>query len=265
MKLIPLTKHAVIRVCKTVLKKQAEITEDDVISLKNIIQSHLDSGLTPAQIRDLYQLQYSDFGMFIKKSLQMTIKTHQEALVNYCKKAGKAMSEPKAKYKMACQFKFDPYSAKDIPGHALLLEHGLYHAVLNPSGVCRDHMVSVEYGWRNNIPAALISSPYNCQFISNNENITKGASCCLTVDQLVERISSGAFAFTKNVLISLPKTESHKKKISETNKQYMNITNGSINRRVLKTTEIPVGFRQGLTRKSKLVGQPGFEPGSEIF
>lgn len=45
----------------------------------------------------------------------------------------------------------------------------------------------------------------------------------------------------------------------------MSITNGVENRRVLKTEAIPDGFRRGMTRKHKLVGQPGFEPGSEMF
>ena len=48
----------------------------------------------------------------------------------------------------------------------------------------------------------------------------------------------------------LAKIESHKKKISLTNQKYMTITNGTINKRVLKTESIPSGFRRGLTRKN---------------
>lgn len=142
----------------------------------------------------------------------MTIRSHRAAAINYCKKVGKEVSEPKAKYQIDCQFKFDPYAAKDIPGYSLLLERGMYHPVSNPLGVCRDHMVSIEYGWRNQVPSEYISSPHNCQFITNLENVKKGASCCLTVDQLLERIDSGAFTFIENTSISLPKSTEHKKK-----------------------------------------------------
>jgi len=63
-------KHdSIVRVCVKVLNKEGYHFDE----LKEKIIQHLSEGLNPRQIRDLYEIDYTDFGMFIKKSLNITL------------------------------------------------------------------------------------------------------------------------------------------------------------------------------------------------
>jgi len=263
--LIPKNKHSLIRICKILLELDRDITTTDVELLKEKIQRHLDNGLSPANIKKLYNIDYTDFGMFIKKCLGLSIKNSKEAVNNFYIQNNRSKTDQKELYKKQCQFTFNPYSIREIPGYHLLLELGIYHPLLNPNGVCRDHMISIEYGWRNDIDPSIISSPLNCQFITNIENIKKGSTSSITIDTLLEKIKLKNYSMEENKFIKLPKSSSHKKKISATNSKFMTITNGVHNLRVLKSSIIPEHYRRGMTRKNKMVVQPGLEPGNEIF
>lgn len=260
MKLVPKNKHAIIRITKLVLAIDTEITEDDVSQVKMIFQNHLDSGMSPNDIKKQYSIEYSDFGMFLKKCLNLTLLNTKDAVNNFYKKAGRSVTDEKAVYYKKCSFSFDPYSMPDIPGYEKLLALGIYHPLHNPTGVCRDHIVSVAYGWRNNIPPELISHPCNCQFLTNAENIAKNDKSFLTIDELRTRIENMSMSPISNKAIHLTKTEEHKAKIGASNSKYMRITNGSHNLRILKTDPIPNGYRRGFTRKNKMVGVEGLEP-----
>jgi len=65
----------------------------------------------------------------------------------------------------------------------------MYNKDTNPDGVVRDHMVSRRYGYDNNIPPEIIGHPANCQFLSHRDNLSKGAGCSLTYEQLLTRIA----------------------------------------------------------------------------
>ena len=263
--LIPKSNHAIIKVCKKLLSIDRDITSDDVELLKTKIQSHIDDGLSPADIKKIYSIEYTDFGMFIKNCLKMKIRTVKDSINNFYKKNNRSITDDKLLYKKQCAFKFDPYSISEIPGYGKLLNLGIYHPINNPKGVCRDHIVSVEFGWRNNINPAIISHYMNCQFITNEENIKKGATCHMTIDVLLSRIKEHNFTIKEKSFIHLPKSKTHRQKISETNSKFMTITNGYHNIRILKSSIIPEGYRRGMTRKNKMVVQPGFEPGNKIF
>lgn len=263
--IVPKKFHSLIKFSKLVLTKSSDITYNDVSLVKNIIQEKLNNGMSPNEIKKFYNIDYSDFGMFLKKSLGLQLKSNRDANINTAIKNGSRITNLKLIYKQNCNFNFDPYAYPDIPNYNLLLTHGMYHPVNNPKGVSRDHMVSKEYGWRNNIDASIISSIYNCQFLLQSENSKKNDKSCITIDDLLDRIQNNTFVNNKNTAISLPKSESHKKKISNTNSKFMVITNGSVNKRVLKTSVIPTGFRKGFTRRSKMVDSPGLEPRSSIF
>lgn len=253
LNIVPKKFHALTRITKHVLNLTSDVTFNDVSKLKLIIEDHLNNGLSPKDIQKLYNIEYSDFGMFIKSSLNIKLKSVKEAVNNHYKMSGRSLTDEKEIYKKKCQFNFDPYSYKNIKGYDLLLKFGMYHPTKNPNGVCRDHIVSREYGFRNNIDPAIIAHPANCQFLTNADNIKKGEKSLLNADQLLERIGQWEqgidVTFVTNDYINLPKTLSHKQKISETNKKFMFITDGNINKRVLKTSTIPFGFRRGLTKK----------------
>lgn len=91
-------------------------------------------------------------------------------------------------YRRQCEFKFN---LKDYPEEfdfALLTEHGMFHPKKNPKGVSRDHMLSVQYGKNNRISSYIISHPANCQLILQGDNTRKQANCCLTLNELLDRI-----------------------------------------------------------------------------
>ena len=250
MKYIPKNKHAVIKVCKKILNIDDDITVDHVDQLRVIMINHLNCGMSPADIKNHYLIEYSDFGMFLKKSLGIKLKNIKDAVNNFNKKIGRSITDEKYLYRKKCNFAFDPYSIPDIPGYDKLLKLGIYHPIENPNGVCRDHMISVEYGWRNNISPNIISHPCNCQFITNLENIFKNSRCSITIDELMDRIKNDNLTPINRLLID-KKTLSniHKQRISKTNKKYMTVTNEIINLRILKTNSIPSGFRKGMKTK----------------
>lgn len=253
---IPKQYHAITRI----LNKDSPTYGDLKMFRDRIHYMIHNEDYSPKEIQSRLDIQYSDFGMFIKKCLGIQLKSCKEANISYAVKSGKRVSSEKHEYYKSCAFKFDPYGYPDIPGYSLLLEYGIYHPQKNPNGVCRDHMISKEYGWRNKISADLISSPHNCQFLSNLDNVKKNSACSITTEDLLDRISNGDFSKLKNSFKQLPKTAEHKLKISNTVSKYMCVTNGMMNLKILKTDSIPDGFRRGMTRKHKMVGEVGIEP-----
>ncbi len=251
---VPLIFWSLIKTCRKILHLHNEIviTYTHIEQLKILIQKHLDDGLSPAEIKKIYSIEHSDFGMFIKSSLKMKLKSVKEAINNFRKQSNTAMTNEKLIYKRNCKFEFSPYQYHNMNGYTLLLEFGIYHPTKNPNGVCRDHIMSIEYGFRNNIPTEFISHPANCQFLLNIDNIKKGSSSWFNLEELQTHIDSfdGSCksSITFNEYIKLQKSEEHRNKIRKTNQKYMSITNGCQNLRVLKTTNIPAGFWRGMTR-----------------
>lgn len=101
---------------------------------------------------------------------------------------GLAKTNEKEIYQDKCSFKFNIYQYPTIPGFPLLLTYGVYNHHNNKNGIVRDHIMSKEYGWRNNISPHIISHPANCQFITNLDNIKKGTASCISYQELEERI-----------------------------------------------------------------------------
>lgn len=149
------------------------------------------------------------------------------------------------KYSVASKFRFDPYSITTIPGYDQLLQHGMYsHS--NRKGMTRDHMISVEYGFRNNIDPAIIAHPANCQFLSMSDNAIKSASSCLTIDELLKRIEQQSFdTIIRSDLQRMEYTEDRKRKVSETLKNKCWINDGIKNKHVFKTEALQDGWSYG--------------------
>ena len=76
-----------------------------------------------------------------------------------------------------------------VEGYDLLCTYGMYNSRKNPLGVVRDHIISIEFGFQNNIDPAIISHPANCRFITHKDNARKGMRCAVTLDELLERIN----------------------------------------------------------------------------
>lgn len=93
----------------------------------------------------------------------------------------------KKKYRENCEFNLQSNISK-VEGYVLLKELGMYDRIKNPSGVVRDHIISVDFGFKNNIPPEIISHPANCRFITHLENAKKGKRSDLLLNDLINRI-----------------------------------------------------------------------------
>lgn len=219
MSSIPKSKHALRKLCSIVFNKHIDETVlSDIDKLKEIFQGLLDAGYSPKQIKEKYNLQYSDFGMFLKKCLGLSIKSHKDAALNFRIKDGSRLTDDKKIYKNLCQFKFNVAEYNFIPGLSKLNDVGFYHPIKNPNGLCRDHMISIEYGWVNKIDPKIISHPANCQLITNSDNISKNSDSCITIEQLLERIDNSVIELVKTK-IPVTKSDSHRLAISKSIKK----------------------------------------------
>lgn len=95
------------------------------------------------------------------------------------------------KYKKECDFKFAINKFKNKFDFASIEKYGWYKAKNkgdNSNGICRDHIISVYYGFKNNIDPKIISHPANCQLVRHSYNCSKHTKCELTLKQLLHRI-----------------------------------------------------------------------------
>lgn len=249
-------KPALTRFCRLVLSLTPDtpITENEVKKTKIIIEDKIHNGMSPREIRDEYGIKYTDFGMFLKKAFGIKLKTLLAARHNYIEKSGRGVTDAKKIYKKACAFKFDPYTIPSLHGFDLIKTHGFYHPLKNPNGVSRDHIISIEYGWRNGVDPSIISHPANCQYLPHVLNSRKNSACGMALDDLITLIANWDTSRVQKInkqYCHLPKTAEHNLKISKTNSTYMSITNGEENLRVKKDTEIPEGYWRGMTRNNK--------------
>ena len=92
-------------------------------------------------------------------------------------------------YRCACGFTFSLSSFPDEFDFELIRKHGWYDPKKNPNGVSRDHLYSVNAGFKNKVPSLLLGHPANCKLVLHKKNQSKGASCSITLTELKERIS----------------------------------------------------------------------------
>lgn len=95
------------------------------------------------------------------------------------------------RYKKETKFIFSlkTYSADlDIK---LLELYGFYspkNGKINLNGVSRDHMYSVNDGFKNNINPLILAHPANCKLLRHNDNISKNKKSSITLEELLHRI-----------------------------------------------------------------------------
>ena len=95
-------------------------------------------------------------------------------------------------YRKECEFSFNLSDFSDEFDFNLIEENGWYSPANsnNPNlfGVSRDHMLSVKYGWENNIDPKIIKHPANCKLVLQSDNVSKGTDCSITYEELLARI-----------------------------------------------------------------------------
>ena len=109
-------------------------------------------------------------------------------------------------YRAVCSFKFN---LKDFPEEfdfTLIENYGWYKAKNrgnNLQGISRDHMISIRWGFDNNIDPKIISHPANCRLVRHGENVSKGVKNILTLDELLCRIATWDSKYNKNPLSTI--------------------------------------------------------------
>lgn len=94
-------------------------------------------------------------------------------------------------YKSQTKFKFNLNSYPEEFNFSLIKENGWYKASNhgnNLKGISRDHMFSVDEGYKNNVDPYLISHPANCKLMKHEDNFKKKTNCSITLKELKDRI-----------------------------------------------------------------------------
>lgn len=94
-------------------------------------------------------------------------------------------------YKSQCSFDFNLNDFKEEFDFELIKKFGWYSAKNrgnNLGGVSRDHMYSINEGFKKKIDAKIISHPANCKLMIHNDNSKKWTNSSITLDELENRI-----------------------------------------------------------------------------
>ena len=158
----------------------------------NEIQKEYDNGSSYDDIRNFFNLSTRAIS-WGRKNRKLFFRTASESL-KLARKRGKYKEITKSeyvKYRSKCEFTFSLNDYPDKFDFTLIEIHGWYKAKNRgniPNGVNRDHMYSVKEGYDNNIEPYIISHPANCQLLLHRDNVKKNIKCCITLDELLERI-----------------------------------------------------------------------------
>jgi len=97
-------------------------------------------------------------------------------------------------YKESCAFRFNVFDYPEFFDLSLIEKYGFYSAknTKNPNlnGISRDHKISINYGFKNNIDPEIISHPLNCELMKHTDNQKKRTKCSINVKDLIDKIRS---------------------------------------------------------------------------
>lgn len=105
-------------------------------------------------------------------------------------------------YRLACKFRFSLNKYPSEFDFTLIESFGWYKAANhgnNLYGVSRDHMVSVRYGFDNNVDPEIIAHPANCKLMQHSLNVKKYISNSITYDELLIRIKEWDLKYSTKV------------------------------------------------------------------
>lgn len=140
---------------------------------------------------------------------------HTVTYKNTCKKTGiifysdrykkyhHSIMEDMEIYRNNCRFSF---SLSEFPKWFecdIILKYGWY-SNSNTTGVSRDHMISVMYGFENGINCNLLSHPANCSLILHSDNQKKGTKCSISIEELKDNIREFNVLYPLSRFATLP-------------------------------------------------------------
>ena len=149
--------------------------------------------------------------IFCEKTQQWYCNKDQNGNIRRCSPYIKSEKE---KYYSAARFAFNVYHYPGEFDLSLIEQNGWYScpgqkrktSVKNINGVSRDHIVSVSYGFKNNIDPGIIAHPANCRIILHSENKKKSLKCGLTVEELLLKIELWNKKYTERCIGLEPMT-----------------------------------------------------------
>lgn len=103
-------------------------------------------------------------------------------------------------YRSKCTFNF---SIRDYPEEfdiKLIEQYGFYkpsNRGNNLNGISRDHMYSINEGYKNGIDPKILAHPANCKLMRHNDNISKGKNSTITLEELLKRIEEWDLKYKK--------------------------------------------------------------------
>lgn len=157
-------------------------------SIKLLEYHYYEEKLSASEIKNLYNINYTDFGMFLKKCLGFELRDYSSAnRIQYRRYHGE--QSDRDRYWLECKFRFNPYKfPKQLVGFNLIEKYGWYNRTNNPHGVVRDHKISIWEGYHQGINSIHMSHPANCEIMPFKQNNIKNKRSSITYDELLKQI-----------------------------------------------------------------------------
>lgn len=122
----------------------------------------------------------------------LTNKSYQKCCSVSCSRRNRyKTTDVKKAYKKLCAFNFTLNMYPEEFDFNLIEQYGWYKAKNhgnNPNGVSRDHIYSIEEGYKNLIDPYIISHPANCMLIQQRKNASKHIKSNISIERLIEKI-----------------------------------------------------------------------------
>jgi len=93
------------------------------------------------------------------------------------------------KYRYLARFRLNAVELNRVIGYDKLVKYGWYSST-NPTGVVKDHRLSIKFGFENKIDPKILSHPCNCEFLTFKENGLKSDNCSIGLILLQESIEN---------------------------------------------------------------------------
>jgi hypothetical protein len=156
-----------------------------------VIQNNYNNGLSYRDIVNKFQLTPQSIKWAQQKKL-LKLRSNSEGLKLAWKNGKfKIKNTGITRYRQLCEFKFNLSDFPTEYDFSLIKKYGWYSPVNkknNLNGISRDHIIPVNYGFKNKIDPYVISHPANCQLLKHSDNSSKRDKLIMTLDELLEKI-----------------------------------------------------------------------------
>ena len=160
------------------------------------VQAQYDSGMSTRDIGRISQIgsttfrKARDLGLFCPRTISDAVGLRLSIFPRDYASARSNKTKLQL-YRLDSAFKFNVFHYPAEFDIAMITELGWYSAKNrgnNAEGVSRDHILSVRFGFDNDIDPQVVAHPANCRLMKQRDNASKSLKSSLTLDELEERI-----------------------------------------------------------------------------